>query len=110
MSSSTEDNNMDAVRGTVKRCLDQSPDEANTAAPFRAPKLRHQLDEKASTALNSFNNNLTQAAAMYLTAYDGDDTPTDYPDHVLKRVSPTMHSLLSIMSSQFQKKLSHSSP
>lgn len=81
MSSSTEENNMDTGRGTVKRCLDQSPDEANTAAPFRAPKLRHQLDEKASTARNSFNSNLTQAAAMYLAAYNGDDISTDYPDH-----------------------------
>jgi hypothetical protein len=78
MSSINEDNNMDTGRGTVKRCLDQSPEEAHTAEPFRAPKLHHQLDEKASTALNSFNSNLLQAAAMYLAAYNRDDAPTSH--------------------------------
>ncbi len=46
---------------------------------------------------------------MYLAACNGDDAPTNYPDHVLKRVSPAMHSLLSILCSQFleaQKELS----
>ncbi len=101
---------MDTGRSTVKSCLDQSPDEAHTAAPIRAPKLRYKLDEKASIALNSFNSNLSQAASMYLAAFNGDDAPTEFPDHVLKRVSPAMHSLLTIMSSQFleaQKEFSH---